>query len=164
MTHITIYNLVMIHITINNLNKDSAHPKWPHQVPSSFCKKAGLRRPARKQECALVECPTWRWLGAISQFQNWKLENRWCSLLFCIDWSCSWFLVFLSCGWEFFFFRRSPWSPCSRADCMSRDTGKDTRKLNTIMIIMWVKRSSNANSPLHSKPHRGRRKTLRQCG
>ena len=30
------------------------------QVPGSFCKKAGLRKPARVEECGLEQCPSWR--------------------------------------------------------------------------------------------------------
>lgn len=79
------------------------------EVPSSFCKKAGLRRPARKQECALVECPTWR---------------------------------------------RSPWSPCSRADCMSRDTGLRTRTVHCIQnhTVVDEKLCDNAVRPADSQP------------
>ena len=48
------------------------------QVPASFCKAAGLRKPGRVEECGLEQCPDWR---------------------------------------------RSPWAPCQRAECLSRDTG-----------------------------------------
>jgi len=57
------------------------------KVPTSFCRTAGLRRPARVQECGMEGCPAWR---------------------------------------------KSPWSPCSRAECLSRDTGLRTRTIRCI--------------------------------
>lgn len=57
------------------------------KVPTSFCRSAGLRRPARVQECGMEGCPAWR---------------------------------------------KSPWSPCPRAECLSRDTGLQKRTIRCI--------------------------------
>jgi len=79
------------------------------EVPTGFCKKAGLRRPARKQECALEDCPTWR---------------------------------------------RSPWNPCPRADCMSRDTGLRTRTVHCIQAhsVVDEKLCDASVKPADSQP------------
>ena len=152
-------------------------------VPTGFCKKAGLRRPPRKQECALEDCPTWRYFRFICSYLHLNLEVSPVYLFVYTLWGlpklgsisslfvCMFTLRIAQHGgisslfvhiynlrisWTWYFlhfwlnpcpkttitttfavitvimslFRRSPWNPCPRADCMSRDTG-----IGLILII-----------------------------
>ena len=53
-------------LTERNASQEVTRRLPPHpdlsseQVPGSFCKKAGLRKPARVEECGLEQCPSWR--------------------------------------------------------------------------------------------------------